>query len=255
MFSVKGTYPAVGLFSEAHIIAVLAWATRKMSVKSYYKMLRVFAVLFTCLEVFKIIWSWSTGLKAINNWVPLYFCSLYIYALWFSWSKSRKLKSLGMSFIACACIVAGAVFIVFPTTSFSMFPIYHFNCIYSMVYHSAMVYSSIMLYVTKAYELNFKSVLKYCCFCLFFMFFAEAININFGSNLMFIANPGNIPLPFLKPIYNFSPVLFSAIIVVAHLLIGFVVFGITKLAKRIKSKRKQNKIEVIEIEEESLEEI
>ena len=38
-------------------------------------------------------------------------------------------------------------------------------------------------------------------------------------------------------------------------IIGFVVFGITKLAKHVKSKRKQNKVEVIEIEEESLEEI
>ena len=247
MFSSKGTYSPVGLFSVTHIISIFiclffvmlfAVITRKIKKETYFKIIKVFAINLTALEIFKILWNLSQNYIHVNRWVPLYFCSLFIYALWFSCSKNAFVKQLGLSYMACASIVAGLVFIVFPTTSFSDYPIFHFQCIYSMLFHSIMVYCGVMLFVTKAFNLNVKAVLKYCIYCLIFMTAAITINIMCDGNLMFLADPGNVPLPFLWGIYNFSKILYTFTMMFAHMLLGFVVLGIFKLAtKQINKKQ------------------
>ena len=242
MFTSKGTYAPVGLFSIAHIIAVVvcvvlialvAVLTRKMNSKTYFKLLKIFAIMLTIMELFKIVWNLAQGYTHVNRWVPLYFCSLFIYSLWFATAKNNFVKNLGLAYIACASIVAGAIFIVFPTTSFSDYPLFHFQCIYSMLFHSIMVYSGVMLFVTRAFKVDLRSVGRYCIYCIIFMSAAIALNVFSKGNLMFLADPGNIPLPFLWNIYNFSKVVYTLTIAIAHMLLGFVVFGVYKGAELI----------------------
>ncbi len=232
MFAAPGTYKPVGMFTTTHIVSVCVCIclivlavvlTRKMKKETYLIMLRVFAVVFTCLELFKIIWSLSMGLKNINSWMPLYFCSLFIYALWFTWSKNKEIRDFGLSFIAMAGIIAGGVFLICPSTSFNNYPIWHFQCLYSMIYHSTFVYSSIMIFVTRATEINFKLAIKYIIFCLVFMALALIMNTIWkDANLMFLSRPSVIPIPILKTIHNFSQLLYTMIIITAHLLMSFV---------------------------------
>ena len=237
MFSRIGTYPAVGMFTKAHIISVLVCValivtalifTKKMNSKQYIIMLRVFAVLVTLMEILKIGWSISMGYIDYDSIVPLYFCSLYIYALWLSYSKNKNLREAGLAYIAFAGIIAGLVFIVCPTTSFTVFPIFHFRCIHSMLFHSMMVYSGVMLFITKAVKINLKLVLKYVFFCMFFMSIALILNVLMQTNFMFLANPNKIPLAFLGEVYHLSQSLYTITIVIAHMLLGIVVYGICK---------------------------
>ena len=257
MFSSIGTYEAVGLFSSTHIfaifvcllfIAIAVYLTRNISKEMYFKLIKIFAIVLTVLEVLKIFLSWSEKNFQLNAWMPLFFCSLFIYALWMATSKRTSIRGLGLSYIACATIIAGLAFIIFPTTSFAWYPIFHFKCLYSMLYHSLMVYSGIMLYVTKVFELDIKAVLKYCIFTLSFMILALIININFGSNLMFISNPGVVPIELLHTIYNYSPKLFTFVMLFAHIvLMGFGMYGIVKLIS-YRSNRNCTASEEIEIE-------
>ena len=257
MFSKVGTYKAAGLFSLSHIISIMVcfvlialavWHTKKMNKQTYFKMLKIFAIIVTILEVVKIFLAWGEKKFTLNAWLPLFFCSLYIYSLWLTCFNNKILKDLGLSYIAFASIVAGIAFIVFPTTSFTWYPIFHFRCLHSMIYHSMMVYTGIMLYVTKAFEVDLKAVLKYCVFTLTFMLLALIININYDSNLMFISNPGMVPLPFLHAIYNSSPVMFTILMLFAHIaLMGFGVFGIVKLVEYFKNRK--NEFENDELEE------
>ncbi len=235
MFSAPGTYPAVGLFSRTHIIAMIICFiligvavvfTRKMKKSTFLKFLKILAIVVSCLELFKIIWSLANGQTRVNNWVPLYFCSIFIYSLWFTWSKNDFIKEMGYAFIALAGAVAGAVFIISPSTSFNTYPIFHFQCLYSMVYHSLMVYCGIMIHVTKSVKVDIRLVIKYCLFCAVFMTMALIINLCCNSNLMFISTPSGIPLPFLFDIYNVSKALYTIIIIIAHLSIGFIVYGL-----------------------------
>lgn len=249
MFANVGTYPPVGLFSITHIISICvcfvcvgiaAWLTRKMTKETYFKCLKIFAILLTILETLKIVWTLSIGAVNLDYWLPLYFCSLFIYALWFAVSKNEYIKNMGLSFIAIAALIAGAVFIIMPTTSFSLFPIFHFQSLYSMLFHSLMVYSEIMLYVTKSYKLNMRSIWSYCGFCAIFMTAGVIINSIYGSNMMFLRDPGNIPLPFLVSIKAFSPVLYTICIIVSHtLIIGFATLGIYKLIETLIKKKQK----------------
>lgn len=257
MFSKVGTYKAVGLFTLTHIISIIVCfvlialvvlVTRKMNKQTYFKMLRIFAIVVTVLEILKIFLSWSEKKFTLNAWLPLFFCSLFIYSLWLTCFNNKILKDLGLSYIAFASIVAGVAFIIFPTTSFAWYPIFHFRCLHSMIYHSMMVYAGIMLYVTKAFEVDLKAVLKYCVFTLSFMLMALIININYDSNLMFISNPGVVPLPFLHEIYRFSPILFTIVMIFAHIvLMGFGMFGIVKLVYYFKNRK--NKFDNVKLEE------
>ncbi len=256
MFSPAGTFPAVGLFSLAHIIAILLCLffvglavhfTRNMQEKTYLKLLKIFTIVLTVMELFKISWSLGHGLYNVNSWVPLYFCSLFLYSLWFTWSKNNFVKRLGLSYIAMAGVVAGLVFIVFPTTSFRTYPIFHFQCLYSMIYHSIMVYSGIMVFVANALKIDKKAVISYCAYCAIFMSLAILININFADgNMMFLAHPGGIPLPFLFTIYNFSNVLYTVVMILAHMSLGLIVLGIHKImenrAKKLAKLASQNKV-------------
>lgn len=259
MFSKVGTYEAVKLFSLTHIVSIFmcllfvilaVFLTRKMEKKTYFKLVKIFAITLTVLEVIKIINSFVDKRFYVDAWVPLYFCSLFIYALWFALSRKNFIKEIGLSYIAIASIIAGVAFIIFPVTSFSWFPIFHIKCLHSMFYHSVMVYMGVMIYVTKIIKLDFKVVLKYCVFCLIFVSAALSLNIAFDGNLMFISNPGVVPIPFLKDIFAFSPVLYTILMILAHtILLALAVLGISKLVTHLKEK-KENRLD---LEEEELE--
>lgn len=255
MFSTVGTYEPVGLFSVTHIISIFVclicigvavFLTRKMSKQTYFKVLKVFTIIVTILEIIKIGLSWRDDHINLNSWCPLFFCSLFIYSLWLTWFKNKTLKELGLSFIAYANIVAGLVFIVFPTTSFTWYPIFHFKCLYSMIFHSLMVYSGIMLYVTKSLEINIKSIIKYLIFTLTFMILALILNgiyADTGCNLMFISNPGAVPLPILHDIYAVSPALFTIVMIFAHtILMSFGMWGIYSTVVYIKNSKHKKEI-------------
>ena len=256
MFSKVGEYDAAGLFSTAHIISIIvcfvlivtiAILTRKMTKKTYFKLLKIFTIIATILEIIKILLTWHEGRRDLNAWLPMFFCSLFIYSLWLTWFKNEFIKDFGLSYIAFAGIVSGLAFIIFPTTSFTWYPIFHFKCLHSMIYHSMMVYAGVMLYVTKSYKIDLKAVLKYSIFCLSFMIFALVLNHNFDSNFMFISNPGIVPLPFLHTIYDYSPILFTISMMFAHIvLMGFGMYGIVKLVKYLKNKHKSRTVELAE---------
>ncbi|MBR2970136.1 MAG: YwaF family protein [Clostridia bacterium] len=263
MFSAKGTYPAVGLFTPTHIIsiiiclvliAILVFVSREISREKYFKYLRIVTIVVTIVEIFDICWSLAQGYTKVRIWLPLYFCSLYIYSLWSTWSTNKFIRDCGLSFFAMGCIVAGIAFIVFPTTSFSGYPIFHYKCIYSMLYHSAMVYTGIMLFVTRSLEINGQNVLKYILFCLVFMTLAIVLNIIFNANFMFLDNPANIPIPALFAIHNFSPILYTTVMILCHLALGPITLAIYAIFHHARASREIPAVEIdaIVVDEDEL---
>ncbi len=250
MFSPSGTYSAVGVFSTTHIISIFVcfgfialavFLSREMTKDEYFKLLKVFSIIVSCLELIKIIWSWSMGYFDLTSWVPLWLCSLFIYSLWFTWFKSKFIRELGLSYIAIACIVGGVAFIISPSTSFVLFPIFHYQCIHSMIFHSIMIYCGIMMFVTRSFSLNWKVVRNYSEFCIIFIVFALILDLTRDSNLMFLMNPNGIPVSFLKDIHSFSKAVYTSLVIVFYLVIGPIVLGIDRLCLRLnKFKKKEN---------------
>lgn len=244
MFSPQGTYKAVGLFSTEHIIVIFCtflligvavFCTRKMQTKTFFKLAKIFAIMLTCMECFKIIWTWTCNKSfRVDDWVPLYFCSLFIYALWFAISKNEFLKQCGLAFIAVAGVSCGAIFILSPTTSFRMYPIFHFQCMYSILFHSLMVYMGFMIYFSKSINYSLNTVGKYCCFCLIFMSIAQIINYTQGSNLMFLIDPHFVPVKALTLIYDCSPILYTVCAILGHLSLSLILYIIVKTSAKNK---------------------
>lgn len=91
MFLAKpGKYMACKLFSTGHlviftitsiIITVSLYLTRKKSKEEVLNIIKKFTVILWALEILKIIFNIVVGnSENLNTYVPLYFCSIILYA-------------------------------------------------------------------------------------------------------------------------------------------------------------------------------
>jgi len=233
MFSKPGTYPACGMFNTAHFIAMLICFsaviigvifTRKITKEQLNKLVKAAAVFITVLEITKMAFNiYYEGLNYLNNIIPLHFCSLFIYSLWMAGYGKDKVKKIGESFLAGGCIIAGAIFLIIPSSSLLIFPIFHYQCLYSLLFHSLMLYFGLIYFIRGFFDLNMKNYIYYVIFCSVFCILAFAINEITGltenintTNLMFLREPWGIPLDFLSKIYGVHRYLYSLCIFIAY---------------------------------------
>ena len=247
MFSKPGTYPACGMFNVSHFIAmVICFAcvitavilTKKITKEQMLKVIKITAIFVTILEIIKMAFNiYYEGLNYLNNIIPLHFCSLFIYSLWMAGYCKGRIKKVGESFLAGGCIIAGAFFLMMPSSSLLIFPIFHYQCLYSLLFHSLMLYFGLMYFINGFFDLTIKNYVYYVVFCSIFCILAFSINeitasiegVN-ATNLMFIAQPWGLPLEFLVQIHGIHPYLYSLCIFIAYtVLIYLPTMGIRKL--------------------------
>ena len=207
MVSAPGVNPACGMFNIEHLIAVIVCLllvvlaiifTRKFNYKKINTLLKITTFVITILEIIKIAFNiYYEGFSYPNNFIPLHFCSLFIYSLWFSGFGKNKIKKLGESFISGGCIIAGLFFLLMPSTSLQLYPIYHFQCIYSLLFHSLMLYFGIIYFIKGYFKYSFKNYFYYIVFVSIACLLAFILNNILDTNLMFIDNPWGLPINLL----------------------------------------------------------
>ena len=249
-FSPENTETASGMFTLPHIlslifclilIGVCVFYTRRLSDTSVLKITRILAIVFTAMEIIKIIYKFALGYtEYLDYYLPISFCSLFIYALWFSGYGHGKIKKLGDVFISAGCIVGGLAFLIIPATSLMMHQIYHYLSIHSMLFHSAMVYLGITYLLRNKVSLD-----RYAFYCnLIYVgagcVLAIALNLITGSNLMLLSFPVNIPVDAVNRIATAIPALYTAIATAVYL---FIPYGVSLLLQKYvfkKSKTSNN---------------
>ena len=97
------------------------------------------------------------------------FCSLFIYTCYLAGYGKGKIQKLGLSFLVGGCIVAGTTFILMPTTSLTLHPMFHYLSVYSMLFHSLMIFVGIITYLNGMIEMNIDCFKYYSIFSLFFL--------------------------------------------------------------------------------------
>jgi len=242
MFLAKaGKYEACKLFSIGHFALIIAtfacvfWALKKTVSKTkeeVYKIIKGLTVILILAEIFKICFKLQ-DYKLINvkEWVPLYYCSLILYAGFLSSFTKGKLKRVGDVFLATGSIVGGIVFIIFPTTSLPTYPVFHFISLHSFFLHGTMVYLTILISKTHYIELEKKDILYFASFVLCACIAALLVNTKFNSNLMFISK--NFPNTPVELLYNLVGPLFTPIMIVGQMIVPFyIVYGIVKLCEK-----------------------
>ena len=238
-------YPPCGMFTVEHFIALFItllfigigfYLCRDVTVDKLRFLTKIVAIVVTVLEAIKITYNFAYGYTWPDAWVPLAFCSLFIYASWLAGFGKGIFEKLGKSFLIYGCPTAGFLFLIFPTTSLQLHPIYHYLCLYSMLFHGAMLWLGI-LHILHSTELPFlKTFIYYAVLCTIFAIPSIILNSILGCNMMFLNKPFNVPLEFISQIYEFSHILYMILIFIAYLACSFVSFGIYKLSVLIKSK-------------------
>lgn len=113
-----------GLFSIGHLllftitmisIVIALKLTKNIKQEKVKEIIRKSTIILWILEIIKIIFNIKNyGVREVNKYVPLYFCSLILYAGIFSGFCKGTLKKVGDVFLSTGGIVAGMTFIISP---------------------------------------------------------------------------------------------------------------------------------------------
>ena len=233
-FASKEEFAPCGVYTAEHIIAALicflivaitVFSARRARLDRIYLATRILAPVLTLLEMIKIGHNFYWGYTNIDSWVPLSFCSLFIYASYLSGYGKGELREYGNSYMVIGGIVAGAVFVFMPTTSLTMYPLFHFQSLYSLLFHSLMMIFGILLFMRGVRPT--KSRLRY--YSVYFVSFAAVsltINTIAASNLMLLREPYKIPIELVHLLYQRMPFLYTLLGILVHLTLPPIVMRI-----------------------------
>ncbi len=251
LFAKSGVYAAYKMYSPAHFMLIMICAaaifyalyqTRAKTKDEILKTVRKCAIVLWVLEAAKIIFNLCIGNAGnLNTYIPLYFCSITLYACVFSGYCKGFLKRVGDVFLIVGGVVGGCAYILSPCTTAGTYPVFHFITIQSFLLHSIMIYLGILFVITDYAKLSFKDIYYYAPLVVTVSIIAYIINMIFGSNLMFVSqsNPGTI----VDVVYKMNPKLFSFSITFWQAVPPFIVIHhLTRLYYRIREKKNaQNK--------------
>ena len=240
-FAKTGEYEPCGIFTMQHfeliIITVLGiiFALKNTVNKTkdeVTQIIRKCTIIMWILEIIMIAFKLCTGdVRNLNNYVPLYYCSLLLYAGLLSSFGKGKLKRIGDVFLATGGIIGGLVFIILPTTSLPSYPMLHMVSLHSFFFHGTMIYLGLLIDITHYIELNLSDIKYFATLVGGICVLAYIINKKFGSNLMFISQ--NFPGMPIEIIYNATGRFYTLVMSIAQMTLPFyIVYGIIQIIKR-----------------------
>lgn len=266
-FCKENEYEPVGMFSVGHIVTLIifllivafcAYKCRKIGKDKAIFLTKIIAIVVTVLEIIKITIAFINGEgDKLDHWVPLYFCSMFIYAAWLAGYAKGKIADLGRAFVGTGGIIAGLSFLIFPTTSFTMYPLFHYFCMYSMVYHSLMVFLGITYILNGVVKIDKKSFIDYVIFCSVLNILAIIVNslpiyihvdnvptsgynypYPYYTNFMFLKRAGNIPVKILCDISDKVPVIFTILMFIICIFgTYFLIWLVVTIIEKIRGKK------------------
>ena len=227
-FAGRGVYPTAGLFSMGHlfmlacclvILVVLIITLLKKQSTNPYKLVRIVAVTVLVLEVIKTVWGLSSGrYNAWYDYLPIWFCSLFIpFSLLAGFGKG-KVRELALAFMYYGGLIGGSTYLVFPTTSIGRYPFWHFITFHSMFYHTIMIFMALYIVKNQLIKPSMKDMKGYVLTIIATCVLAYVVNENLGTNYMFLAKPASnnallqFALAVTGPFYPAAVTLFQAFV-------------------------------------------
>ncbi len=241
-FSKAGELPAAGLYSLSHFLMLLFSAlgttaalicTAKAAKAYSRRIVRILTLLLWILEIAKILFNLQTGqAQNPNSWIPLYYCSLVLYAGLLSSLCRGRLQHTGDVFLATGSIVGGTAFLIMPLTSLSLYPALHFISFHSFILHSLMVYMGLMLLISGSVRLTRHDIFYYAPLVLVMCAAALIANHFLDANLMFVSK--NYPGTFIEILYHLFPgAWFPIVMSLGQATLPFyIVYGIFRLFEK-----------------------
>lgn len=250
-------YPPAGLYTPGHaalfataamLIALALALTRRASPATVRRIVRVCTGVLWGLEIAKIVFVLLvTGSRNPNDFIPLYYCSLVLYAGLFSSVGRGRLRRLGDVFLATGGMIGGACFLVCPNTSLPRYPVFHFISFHSFLLHGIMVFLGLLLLMRGLVRLRF-SDLWYCAglvsaMCLLAFLFNLIYSNATGTetaNLMFMSR--DFPGTPVHLLFVLTGKLFPAAMWLVQAFVPYLaVYGILQLMCKVKTKNRRKR--------------
>ncbi len=253
MFSKSNPATACGMWSLTYIIALaivimlilIGLAFSKHLNKRGVRIAILVAGIFTILtEIIKMIWTGIVNGISSIEFVPLYFCSLFMYACVLALFKNETIKNTGVAFMFFGGIVGATAFFIYPSANIPSYPIYHFMCLRTMIYHGLMIYIGVLIVITGFYKPKAKHFLNYFVFVGLACIGAYIMNVTTGSDLMYISRP--IPIKISQIVFNAAPKLYPFIGMLVQIFCPFWgVYFIYTLLNIVLEKKKIKRLEFL----------
>ena len=125
-----------GLFSWSHLIYILIslgsiclllLLNKNKTNEQIKNNIKIISIIVIVLEILKIIWNLTLReVVSVNDYVPLYFCSFFIYvSAIFAFSKNTNsvLYKFSLLFLFYGGMSGGLAFALLPTTTLNVFPL------------------------------------------------------------------------------------------------------------------------------------
>ncbi len=230
-----------GMFTPLHfativtiftLLALCFWLSRNLQVKQVSTAVFWLGLLAVILEVLKILNRVQRGYDP-GRWIPLFYCSLFIFAVWLPRLPWEPMKRMGYAFMTMGGALAGIFFIFYPSTSLASYPLISFDSLHSLLYHVVMCYCGVMILWKGLYRPRWKDSVLYFLFVGTACVLALYVNARLDTNCMFLKHPYGLPL--LQPLMDYSKVLYIAVAAFAQSgLMFWVNFGLYRLTESMK---------------------
>lgn len=239
-FSAPYEYPPCGVFSWGHLVlfvitagAIAAGlvALRRAEAHTVRRVVRISTAVLWALEAAKIAFVLTCTSHTLNDFIPLYYCSIVLYAGALSSLGRGVWRRMGDTFLATGGIVGGASFLCFPSTSLPRYPLVHFISWHSFLLHGLMVFLGLLLLTRGVYRARLSDV-RWCALLVTVVCAAAfAINLPTGANLMFISR--DFPGTPVHLIFVLTGPLFPIVMWLGQAFLPFLsVFAVLRLCRR-----------------------
>ncbi len=220
------------------LLCVFLRNTKRSSVDRY---LKIISIIVPIIEIIKIVWesTWDISTGKGFNWdglLPLYTCSMFIFALPFAaWCKG-KVQKCAVGFLTTLCIFAGLTnFFIPPILNY--YPFFTFATFVSLYFHTLMVFTGLFLVSTRYFVPKFKDGID--CWLPVVAFSIIVIPANFiikgqGYNpdyMLYMAGNGAPLLPDIAEFFSSHNItlIYSLLMMMSYLLITYLFIGIYQL--------------------------
>lgn len=211
-----------------------------------FTQMKIFAIVLSILEISKILFFTINRQNiALESWLPLFYCSLFIYALYFAGYGKGFIKQMGIS--AIFMLTVAGLCGIFANDIFSGvgWPLFNFYTLYSISFHTLMVYFGYGILITKNFYPTLKSFIAGILFVTIFFVLALIINLCCHTNLMSMM-PYRIQTMLLYKIGsifgdNLTPLVMYIIYTLGVFAVAMLPFYILWLIRLIKGKYKKDK--------------
>lgn len=211
--------------------------------------LKIFSIIVVVLEIADITWESYYQINSPKGFdfageLPLYTCSLFIYALLaHAWGKGR-VKEYSLSFLTTVSLVCGATGVVY-CNGINNYPMWSLGAFYSLYFHCAMFEIGMFLLISGYKKLEWMDTFKSWIPILILAIFATPVNYQYGAqgaDYMQTYSAAGVPLfsnfAELLASYNLR-YLFTVFYMLIYLPMALAVIAVAKLIYLINGKIKK----------------